>query len=604
MTGATRDPASTELLEPSDPVSRVRRSHILGLALVAALVLSGTLAIRLLVDVLLVAPPAINEGGRQRMLSQRLAKDALLLRQAATAGTIASSRRDLRETLAVWTQGHERLRRQVDHPDGSFSDPELRAVLARVDAPYSALREAGHDLLAALHASTPTVRDGPALERAVGRILEGERSYLSEMDRMVSLYEKKTSARVTRLRHAATLLTLSAVIVLAIVALFVLEPAVRLIRRRFVDTRRMIQQARTATHEVERRNEFIESVLGRYLSDQVVHRLLDTPEGLRLGGEERKVTLLMSDLRGFSALAAHLPPQKTVQLLNRYLESMTDVITDHGGTINEFEGDRIFAMFGAPLAAEDDTRRAAACALSMQLELERIDQDLEKEGLPRLRAGIALHTGTVVAGNIGSVKRAKYGVVGVAVVLTSRLEECALPGQVLASEATLEELGDEALLGPGVRVEVKGFEGPVGAFELLGLNGLLQIAPAVQEGPMARLPEGLPIGYRKVVGQHLGQCVLGGAITRLSAEQAEIQPARTMCCAPCSSECPYSMPVELQEELELSLNPTRPPARAAAVYAQVTKIVSGETPAFRVSFTSVPSAARTILDELLDRAGL
>jgi class 3 adenylate cyclase len=406
MTGATREPASTELLDPSDPVSRVRRSHLLGLALVAALVLSGTLAIRLLVDVLLVAPPAINEGGRQRMLSQRLAKDALLLRQAATAGTIASSRRDLRETLAVWTQGHERLRRQVDHPDGSFSDPELRAVLARVDAPYRALREAGHELLAALDASTPTVRDGPALERAVGRILEGERSYLSEMDRMVSLYEKKTSARVTRLRHAATLLTLSAVIVLAIVALFVLEPAVRLIRRQFVDTRRMIQQARTATHEVER-----------------------TPEGLRLGGEERKVTLLMSDLRGFSALAAQLPPQKTVRLLNRYLESMTDVITDHGGTINEFEGDRIFAMFGAPLAAEDDTRRAAACALSMQLELERIDQDLEKEGLPRLRAGIALHTGTVVAGNIGSVKRAKYGVVGVAVVLTSRLEECALPGQ-------------------------------------------------------------------------------------------------------------------------------------------------------------------------------
>ena len=144
---------------------------------------------------------------------------------------------------------------------------------------------------------------------------------------------------------------------------------------------RMTQQLKDSYQELERRNEFIRKVFGRYTSDEVVEALLDAPDGLKLGGEKREVTILMSDLRGFTALAERLEATEVVSLLNHYLSAMVEVIQQHGGTIDEIIGDAILVLFGAPVAMENDAQRAVLCALGMQKAMGGVnEQNLQRAG--------------------------------------------------------------------------------------------------------------------------------------------------------------------------------------------------------------------------------
>src|SRR5512143_574739 len=196
---------------------------------------------------------------------------------------------------------------------------------------------------------------------------------------------------------------------------------------------KMTQQLKDSYQELERRNEFIRKVFGRYTSDEVVEALLDAPDGLKLGGEKREVTILMSDLRGFTALAERLEPTQVVSLLNHYLSAMVEVIQQHGGTIDEIIGDAILVLFGAPVTAGDDARRAVLCALGMQKAMAAVNAHNQQKGWPAIEMGIALHTGEVVVGNIGSVKRSKYGVVGRTINTTARIESFTVGGQIIVS---------------------------------------------------------------------------------------------------------------------------------------------------------------------------
>jgi adenylate cyclase len=134
----------------------------------------------------------------------------------------------------------------------------------------------------------------------------------------------------------------------------------------------------------------------------------------------REVAMLMSDLRGFSELSERLGAPAMIGLLNDYLAKMTPVITQHGGTINEFIGAGIFVLFGAPFGRPDDAERAVRCARAMQDALAEFNTESRRRGLPEHSMGIGLHVGSVVAGNIGSAERVKYGVVGPAVNLVAR----------------------------------------------------------------------------------------------------------------------------------------------------------------------------------------
>src|SRR5262249_47982148 len=152
----------------------------------------------------------------------------------------------------------------------------------------------------------------------------------------------------------------------------------------------------------------------------------------------RKLTIMMSDLRGFTATAERLKPEQVLGLLNNYLGTMADIIVHHQGTIDEFIGDAILVIFGAPLSHPDDARRAVACAIAMQQAMKGINEQNARAGLPAIEMGIALNTGEVIVGNIGSQKHIKYGVVGSHVNLTARIESNTAGGQILISQTTLD----------------------------------------------------------------------------------------------------------------------------------------------------------------------
>lgn len=220
-----------------------------------------------------------------------------------------------------------------------------------------------------------------------------------------------------------------------------------------------------------RQRDFIRNTFGRYVSPEVAKTLLESPEGLALGGDKREVTVLMSDLRGYTRFAEHGDPALVMSLLNDYLARMTDVIIAHGGTVNEFIGDAVFAIFGAPLAQGDHAERAAAAALGMQAAMDEINAGQAARGLPRFEMGIGINTGEAVVGNIGSEQRAKYGVVGSAVNVAARVEGASVGGQVLVSDATWAHIRAVAEADEPITVAVKGLSEPLVLHALRALRG-------------------------------------------------------------------------------------------------------------------------------------
>jgi predicted ATPase/class 3 adenylate cyclase len=225
------------------------------------------------------------------------------------------------------------------------------------------------------------------------------------------------------------------------------------------------------TAQLEARNQLIRQTFGRYLSDDIVRSLLETSAASHLGGEKRRVTILMSDLRGFTSMAERLPPEKVVSIINNYLAAMTDVIMKYRGTIDEFIGDAILAIFGAPTLADDDADRAVACALEMQRAITAVNERNRRDGLAEVTMGIGLNTGEVVVGSIGSEKRAKYGVVGAHVNLASRIQGYTAGGEVLVSDATRAAVRAPLRVDGEQRVHPKGVSAPITVYTVGGIGG-------------------------------------------------------------------------------------------------------------------------------------
>jgi len=314
--------------------------------------------------------------------------------------------------------------------------------------------------------------------------------------------------------------------------------------------KRAMGEIRRLNEELQRRNQFIRRTFGRYLSDEVVASLLETPEGTRLGGEKRTVTLLMSDLRGFSALAERLEPEQVVRLLNNYLGAMAEVITHFQGTIDEFIGDGILALFGAPLDREDDAARAAACAVAMQLKMTDVNETNRRDGLPEVQMGVAINTGEVIVGNIGSQTRAKYGVVGTNVNLTARIESFTMPGQILVSESTVQRAGEELVLGESRSFQAKGFKDPVTAYELKGVAGRHGAVLPEPDEEMADLIREIPVSFTVVDGTHIRQPPAEGRFVRASTSAAWVSsdqaaPPRANVRIRVRNEAGVELPVDL-----------------------------------------------------------
>jgi adenylate cyclase len=273
----------------------------------------------------------------------------------------------------------------------------------------------------------------------------------------------------------------------------------------------------------ERGKKLIRGTFSKYLAPAVVDEMLKDPGNVKLGGETRKLTIMMSDLRGFTATAERLEPEQVLGLLNHYLGTMADIVVDHEGTIDEFIGDAILVIFGAPLARADDARRAVACAVAMQRAMKGINEHNVRHGLPAIEMGIALNTGEVIVGNIGSQKRIKYGVVGSHVNLTARIESNTVGGQVLVSAATLELAGPDIKLGEKQMIVAKGFPQPIPAFEVKGIGGEYdRFLDEVDLGLVA-LARPLEVRYRLLMSKNEEGPEQTGRLRSLSATGAVLE---------------------------------------------------------------------------------
>jgi adenylate cyclase len=279
-----------------------------------------------------------------------------------------------------------------------------------------------------------------------------------------------------------------------------------------------------------------------------------------------------------------LAPKWVVTLLNRYLSTMVKIIRQYGGTIDEFIGDAIFVLFGAPTWQEDDAQRAVACAVAMQLAMASVNEQNKEDELPDLEIGIGIHSGQVVVGNIGSIERMKYGVVGSHVNLASRIQSCTTGGQVLVSEATRREVGPMLRIGRQTEIRAKGFEEPITVSEVIGIGGPHKLALAQTREKLVALPQEIPISYTIADGNQLSGGLFKGHLTKLSTRRAEarLQEAVT----------PFT-------NLEVLLIGAEGKHIAGSLYCKVAGTATDSNEAVAVHFTSMSPEIETFIRGLI-----
>ena len=206
-------------------------------------------------------------------------------------------------------------------------------------------------------------------------------------------------------------------------------------------------------------------ILERYLPPELIEQVVARKVDLKPGGQQTELSILFSDIRGFTQIAAGMEPAAVVELINEYFSIMVEVLFRHGATLDKFIGDSIMAFWGAPVKREDDALRAVRCALEMQEKLDQFNALMATAGQQQLAVGIGINTGVAVAGNIGSVRRFEYTILGDAVNVASRLQGIALGGQILISEATYRKLEGMIPVKQLPAVELKGRVGLVNVYD-------------------------------------------------------------------------------------------------------------------------------------------
>ncbi len=284
---------------------------------------------------------------------------------------------------------------------------------------------------------------------------------------------------------------------------------------------RYIQEEREKMESLRQRD-FIRDTFGRYLSSEVVEELLGSPAGLKMSGENREVTFLVSDLRGFTSMTSSLSPNQVIEIMNRYFEQMVEIIARYRGTVNEFMGDGILSFFGAPLYADDDPERAVACAIEMQNAMKDVNDQQRQLKLPELAMGIGINTGEVVVGNIGSERRASYGAVGTPINAAYRIESFTVGGQILISPTTLVRVKSELKILGTKEVKFKGLQQPVTLYDVGGIGEPYHAYLAgKKEIPLMRLNLPLKIECFPLEGKTVSDTAIAGRITHLGGDTAE-----------------------------------------------------------------------------------
>jgi adenylate cyclase len=270
----------------------------------------------------------------------------------------------------------------------------------------------------------------------------------------------------------------------------------------------------------------------------------------------REVTIVLADLRGFTSISESFPPTAVLELLNRYLGRMSEIIFRHEGAIDKFMGDSIMVLFGAPHAHDDDVQRALACAVEMQLAMEEINHDNKQLGMPELYMGIGINTGTVMAGLLGSELYSEYTVIGDEVNLASRIEAFSLRGQILISRNTYERCSDFVQTAEPMDVHVKGKAEPVSLREVLAIPSLGLEVPRQEIRRSPRIEVRIPFTYQLVKSKIVVPQIHQGTILDISYHGVLAE---------------VSEEIEALSEIKLGLDLSLVGYKASDIYAKVLK---------------------------------
>jgi class 3 adenylate cyclase len=225
--------------------------------------------------------------------------------------------------------------------------------------------------------------------------------------------------------------------------------------------------------ETQQKRKELRDTLQRYVSFNVVEQLISHPEELKLGGSRRKVSVLFSDIQGFTSLLAVKEPEQIIQQLNEYLTQMTALIFAFGGMVDKFVGDAIIGIFGALGAEPDDTVRAVRCAIAMQKKLCELQTKWRAENAPVFQSRTAVNTGEVIMGNVGSPQRMDFTAIGEPVNTASRLQAIANVGSVVICTACYEEVRDLLDVKCLGEITLRGTTEPVTVYEIMGEKACL-----------------------------------------------------------------------------------------------------------------------------------
>lgn len=271
------------------------------------------------------------------------------------------------------------------------------------------------------------------------------------------------------------------------------------------------------------RNRVLQETFGRYFSDDVAKEILDSPDGWKLGGQKRTLTIMMSDLRGFTMLCEKMQPDDLIAMVNHYFTEMYEEISRYKGTLIEFLGDGMFVIFGAPVATETHASDAVAAAIGMQKRMKAVNEWNIERGYEKLSMGIGINTDSVILGNIGSERRAKYGCMGAAVNLAGRIESYTTAGQILISSATRALIREELDIDFTRKVSPKGVQGEILIYGVSGIGAPYCSCFKHENDELTVLPEPLEIKYYSLDEKHITGDIKQGRILAISEDTAILE---------------------------------------------------------------------------------
>lgn len=347
--------------------------------------------------------------------------------------------------------------------------------------------------------------------------------------------------------------------------------------------------------EIERIIDTVGDVLETQLSPiqksrlhQALIKTLDLPEGGKKP-QTKQVTILLSDLRGFTALSENYPPDIVIEILNFYFSRMCEIIFRFGGSIDKFMGDSIMALFGLSEQRDDDLERAIACAVEMQRSMQSINSENVKHGHPRLFMGIGINTGHVVAGNLGSELHHEYTVIGDEVNLASRIEAYSLRGQILLSEHSRELAKDYIECTEPNQVLVKGKQIPVNLYELLATSRPKQLeVPRVESRRSPRIEVDFPLSFQPLKGKSVSPTSFAGRAVDLSYNGLQAL-----------------LPIQLQtlSDIRITLYTSLMSEQSSHIYAKILDHEKqGDDWLSRMEFTGIDDAGQAAIKDYIDQA--